>query len=238
MLRDHLSAGEDVLRCREVKHVWQSGKQVDTEVFASFEQAARAEPDAELHEPPAFGAGSIIELGAGARATVLSVRPDASDTNDASIVLRLDLGATRVLLTGDATAGKRRAPHEPPDPGSVEAELVDVRASELAADVLVVGHHGSKTSTRAAFLDAVSPRFALISSGPQKYGSVVLPDPEIVGLLEQRSIIVLRTDEDDDACRAAADKVGPDADGSPGGCSAKTLRLGSTVEVAPSPTKD
>jgi beta-lactamase superfamily II metal-dependent hydrolase len=50
-----------------------------------------------------------------------------------------------------------------------------------------VGHHGSKSSTRKAFLDAVSPKVSVISSGPYEYRGVTLPDPEVVAELEAGS---------------------------------------------------
>ena len=83
--------------------------------------------------------------------------------------------------------------------------------------MLVVGHHGSKTSSRDAFLDAVGAKIFAISSGPHPYRSVHLPDAEIVADLEHRGTLY-RTDVDDDACDNNPNKIGPDADESPGGC--------------------
>ena len=51
---------------------------------------------------------------------------------------------------------------------------------ELAAQVLVVGHHGSRTSSRRAFLDAVGASVFVVSSGPKKYRGVVLPDTDVI----------------------------------------------------------
>ena len=106
-----------------------------------------------------------------------------SDLNDNSIIVRLDLGDVSVLLTGDAGSGDREEPSEPL--GVVEAELVLNQATLIDVDILQVGHHGSMTSSRSAFIDAVSPTYALISSGPTKYGKakVVLPDDEVVDML-------------------------------------------------------
>ena len=133
------------------------------------------------------------------------------------MVVRLDLGSRRVLLAGDAEGGQRKPPSQSPDPGSIEAGLLACCTSDIKADVLVVGHHGSMTSSRDAFLDAVSARIFAISSGPHPYRSVRLPDAEIVADLQHRGTL-LRTDIDDDACDTNPHKIGPDADESPGGC--------------------
>jgi competence protein ComEC len=87
----------------------------------------------------------------------------------------------------------------------------------LKSDVLVVGHHGSRTSSRIAFLDAVGAQHFIISSGPTKYGTVVLPDEDVLTELT-RSGQVFRTDRDDVGCASASAKIGPDNDGKPGGC--------------------
>lgn len=132
-------------------------------------------------------------------------------------MLRLDLGGTRVLFMGDAEAGGRQPPGVAPSQQSIEGILLACCRADLAADVLIVGHHGSMTSSRRAFLDAVRPTFAVVSSGPVQYGSVVLPDAPIITELTGRAQ-VFRTDGNDQACGQNSAKIGPDADGRPGGC--------------------
>jgi competence protein ComEC len=89
--------------------------------------------------------------------------------------------------------------------------------ADLQADVLVVGHHGSKTSSRTAFLNAVGAHDFVISSGPMKYQSAVLPDEEVVQELEARGA-VFRTDLNDTTCGQNPAKIGADSDGEAGGC--------------------
>lgn len=74
----------------------------------------------------------------------------AQKSNALSCVLRVSNGQQHALLTGDIEAAQ-------------EARLVASQAP-LRADVLLVPHHGSKTSSTAAFLEAVSPRFALVQA--------------------------------------------------------------------------
>lgn len=74
--------------------------------------------------------------------------------NDSSCVLRVSTqgAGTGVLLTGDIGAG-------------IEGALVAQRREHLQSTILVAGHHGSDTSTSAAFLEAVAPRFVLYAVG-------------------------------------------------------------------------
>src|SRR5690606_33583565 len=63
----------------------------------------------------------------------------------------------------------------------------------LKADVLLVGHHGSNSSTSDPFLERVSPRYAVIQSGKNNYGH---PTPEIIAKLANQNITVLRNDRE------------------------------------------
>ena len=167
-------------------------------------------------EPIAIG--DTFPLGAGAGLTVLHADGTlTSQYNEASLVVRLDLGRRRILLPGDAEAGGRRPPTDPPKPSSPEGALIACCADALKADILVAGHHGSKTSSRTAFLDAIGASQYIVSAGPTRYATVTLPDREVVEELDRRGI-VWRTDLDDPACKVSAAKVGPDTDGKPGGC--------------------
>jgi len=82
-------------------------------------------------------------------------------------------------------------------PGDVEKQIEwgMLGAGEAArADVLKVGHHGSRTSSTEEFLSAVSPVFAIVSAGrDNSYGH---PNPEILDRLERHRTVVLRTDLD------------------------------------------
>lgn len=159
-----------------------------------------------------------LPLGPGASMTFLhaTAAPMAS-VNENSLVAVLDLGRSRVLLTGDAEAGGRNPPSMKPHPKSVEGEVLECCAADLRADILVVGHHGSKTSSRTDLLDRVGAYIFLVSAGPTRYQSVTLPDVEVIDELATRGT-VYRTDRNDPACRIAAAKIGPDNDNRAGGC--------------------
>jgi competence protein ComEC len=162
--------------------------------------------------------GQTVALGQNATMTFLYMDGSQhSNFNENSLVVRLDLGSHRVLLMGDAEAGGRKAPSIAPSGTSIEGKLLACCAAELKADVLVVGHHGSKSSSRAAFLSKVGASLFVISAGPTKYQTVVLPDQEIVDEVEGLGQL-FRTDLNDDACAESTAKVGPDNDGKAGGC--------------------
>lgn len=248
--KDHLQLLPDIFAAFGVRDVWDSGRVNKTDGYCHFLRAAMAEPGARYHDAIASNAtrrvqftgsgcnGTIIvreasmmdaapvRLGVGASMSFL-YRDAAShaDPNGNSVVVRLDLGSKRVLLAGDAEGGERERPSHPPDANSIEAKLLACCAADLRADILVVGHHGSLTSSRSAFLDAVSASVFVISSGPYPYRRVRLPDPEIVAELEARGAL-FRTDRDDlyriedeaRACEYKERKIGPDTDETPGGC--------------------
>ena len=93
---------------------------------------------------------------------------DIRNANNKSVVLRLVYGEVSFLLTGDI---------------ELEAERYLVRtAPNLESRVFKVAHHGSKTSTTPAFLQAVNPRWAVISAGRDNpYGH---PHPSVLARLE------------------------------------------------------
>ena len=121
--------------------------------------------------------GTVWPLGS-ATVTMLGPVAQYDDTNDTSIVLRIDYGATSFLLTGDMEA-------------DAERDLVNSGAN-LKVDVLQVGHHGSSTSTSYVFLNAVLPEMGIISCGVNnKYGH---PHEETLSILRDAGVDVYRTD--------------------------------------------
>lgn len=127
-------------------------------------------------------AGEAVDY-SGARVEILSPPVDylASKTgNNDSLAFRVSYGSRSFLLTGDM---------ERPMEGIL---LADER--ELHADVLKVGHHGSRTSTMQPFLDAVGPSVAIISAGYEN--SFGHPHRDVVERLSARHTAILRTDQD------------------------------------------
>ena len=231
---DHASALDLVLHCYDVDTFWDAGRINDTVFYRellfgiarrpiAYRTAADVPADhtvtvkgerIELPRWTRFSEGDRVELGAGAAFTILHANAKGGgDPNGASLVLALELGTTRVLLTGDAESGDRKDPSYPP--GDIEEYLIDHHAPEIRADILQVGHHGSMTSSRHDFVTAVRPHLALVSSGPKRYGKRTLLDPEVIEELQNAGATVLRTDERDSDCPVRG-RIGGDT--GPGGC--------------------
>jgi competence protein ComEC len=104
--------------------------------------------------------------------------PHGVTGNEVSSVVRISYGQHSFLLTGDLE-------------GQGEAMLVTKGVTPCT--VLKVGHHGSKTSTTTPFLDAISPKFAVISVGyGNRFGH---PHPDTIKRLAEMETIVYRTDK-------------------------------------------
>jgi competence protein ComEC len=158
---DHLAGLLPALERYDVGMVVEPGRAYDNPSYPRFLQLAADEPGAQLR----LGrAGDVIPLGPNARFRVLYPSADDAaaplpedDINNASVVLLLESGRFRALLTGDAEA-------------PVERRLLE-RGLVGPVDVLKVGHHGSDSSTLPELLAAVRPSVALISCGADnEYG--------------------------------------------------------------------
>ena len=145
-------------------------------------------------------AGDTLSLG-GATITIISPVKPYKDANDMSIVLHIDYGQRRFLFCGDAGT-------------AVEKALLKADA-ELAADVIKVAHHGSKSATSTDFANAVSPAYAVISCSA-RYDN---PDEEVLTALygvsgcnvlrtDTNGDIVIRTDGEQLTCTAEYHYVG------------------------------
>jgi competence protein ComEC len=90
-----------------------------------------------------------------------------------------DAQGRQLLLTGDLEAEQ-------------EARLVQASGLALRSEALLVPHHGSKTSSTPAFIDAVAPRFAVVQAGYRnRFGH---PAPEVAQRYLARGISLVRTD--------------------------------------------
>lgn len=127
----------------------------------------------------------LVEIKAGVRVCDGEVKAEFlsplyehyGDKNDYSGVLYLTYGEESFLFMGDATT-------------EVENDLLS-KDMVPHADVLKIGHHGSKSSTSKKFLNAVEPTYAIITTGGNDYGH---PTKKVLDLLNAKGITVYRSD--------------------------------------------
>ncbi len=170
---DHIGGLAGALNAATVGTVYCPVTEYDSGVFRNFKKYVEKQ-GAAITVPRK---GDTFELG-NAVCTVIAVDPDAEDTNNTSIVLRIEYGKTSFLFTADAER-------------AVELELVDSRY-KLESTVLKVGHHGSDTSTSYVFLREIMPEYAVISVGADNdYGH---PTGEVLSRLRDADVKVIRTD--------------------------------------------
>jgi competence protein ComEC len=180
---DHFTGLASGLTGIRVRALWDSGQGERESVgggYASLLASMRARDVPVLRPSDICGAHDL----GGVRVDVLAPCPDSlfdRDPNDNSIVLRVSYGARAFLFVGDAEHAE-------------EADLVRLDAARLRADVLKVGHHGSRTSSSPAFLAAVAPREAVISCGARnRFGH---PAPTTLDALAAADARIWRTDHD------------------------------------------
>ena len=171
---DHVGGLSGPLNSCTVGQVFAPVTEYSSKVFGNFVKYTQAQ-GLEITVPQA---DDTFMLG-DAQVTVLGPRREYEETNDTSIVLRVDYGETSFLFTGDMET-------------AAEYDLLD-DGCDLDATVLKVGHHGSSTSSSYVFLREVMPEYAVISCGTDNsYGH---PHDEVVSRLYDARVTVYRTDE-------------------------------------------
>jgi competence protein ComEC len=110
------------------------------------------------------------------------------DLNDDSVVLRIQWGRFDAVFPGDA--------------GFAAESALAGRVG--AVDLLKVGHHGSRTSSGAAWLAELRPTVAVVSTGPNRYGH---PTAEALGRLAAAGADLWRTDRDGEVTVAVSDST-------------------------------
>lgn len=172
---DHIGAASEVVNTFSIGKIIMSSKTNNTKVFETLLDTI-AKKKLKITKPVV---GDTYTLGK-AKFTILA--PNSmnygSNINNYSISLRLVNGKNSFLFIGDC---------------ETEA-IADILANKqtLDSDVLLCGHHGSKTSTTAGLLKAVTPTYAVISVGDNSYGH---PSDSTLSLLKKNKIKTYRTDE-------------------------------------------
>ncbi len=134
------------------------------------------------YHPTLAWQGMRLQLDERVQARILNPGPaveSLDSPNDHSVTLKLTMDAVSFLLSGDA---------------EIPAEQAMINSGQdLRAVVLKSPHHGSKTGSSAAFLEAVNPQIVVISVGKEnRFGH---PAPEVLQHFANYGITVFRTDE-------------------------------------------
>ena len=176
--QDHMGGFLDVLKVYKVDKVFESGTRNDSKIYQNLKEEIKNKNIQNIQAEK----GMRLHLGGGVVLDVLFPDRDVSawSPNDGSIVMKLSYGKISIMLTGDSTARTE------------QIVLDEFSERALKSTVLKVPHHGSRTSSSAPFVQAISPDYALISNGENnKYGH---PHQETLDTLTQLGAEIFRTD--------------------------------------------
>jgi competence protein ComEC len=177
---DHIGGLQYVLQRYHVGLFLTSQTLTDTKTFTALYAVL-----APQHIPAYYARqGMVLTLDTHPATTFTILFPDRPtlhwQTNPASVVGRLQAGERSALFTGDSTS-------------PVEHFLVQTEKSSLRSDILKIGHHGSKYSSSAEYLQAVAPTLGLISAGVgNRYGH---PSVDAVARLKDADIPWISTQD-------------------------------------------
>ncbi|AXH52807.1 ComEC/Rec2 family competence protein [Clostridium perfringens] len=175
---DHIGGMVDVFKEYEVKAFYSPKI---THTTKTYENLVKAVKDEGLKTKELKG-GTVIDLGEGAKFEVFTPqKSEYEELNDYSPIMKLSFGDTSYLFTGDAEK-------------LAEEEALAKYKTSLDSDVIKFGHHGSSSSSSNAFIEAVSPKYGIISCAKDnKYGH---PHRETLDIIKKYNIKTFRTDTD------------------------------------------
>ena len=178
---DHIGNAQEIFDTYNVLNVYHPGYYQTSATYQRFIQAAESE-GCPIYTDDQLDPGDYIYLGSGLSCQILNINKDASNANDASIVLRLDYGAVSFLFTGDING----------EIGDY-AEINITDNFNVDIDILKVAHHGSRHASTDYFLFEATPEISIISCG--KGNSYGHPHPETVNRLTEHNSLLFRTDQ-------------------------------------------
>lgn len=171
---DHIGGMEDVVKGLDIGKIYMPKASTNTK---TFEDLLTAIQNKGLKINTAKSGVSMFKTGSLSADIIAPVNITGDDLNQYSAVIMLTYGENKFLFTGDAG-------------NESEGQIT----SDIKADVLKVGHHGSDTSTSQAFLNKVSPKYAVIEVG--KDNSYGHPTAATLAKLEKIGATIYRTDKD------------------------------------------
>ena len=183
---DHLNGLPFILSKFRVKEIWSNGQRLDSEAFLRFEELIRQKKIPVVYPGPGWSrsiSGVRVEvLHAPAKSPYgeETISKSYHSQNNDSLVINLRYKDQQLLLPADIEA-------------ETEKVLLEKNIS-LKTQVLLVPHHGSLTSSSIPFIEAVRPRFAIISA--RASFRLPLPHPEIIRRYQERGVALFRTEKE------------------------------------------
>ncbi|MCR5432020.1 MAG: MBL fold metallo-hydrolase [Lachnospiraceae bacterium] len=171
---DHVGGLDEILNDFEVETLILPDQERDTSSYKNVTEAK-----GRAGKTVIAAVGDTYALGDALITVFAPARNDYIESNDFSIVLRIDHGDDSFLFTGDAQEES-------------EKEML-AAGMDVSVDVLKVAHHGSKKSSVRQFLEAVKPQYAVISCGKDNdYGH---PHAPVLRNLRRLGAELYRTDD-------------------------------------------
>lgn len=177
---DHMGAMGEIIEYFEIGDIYMPNASADTQAYDDLMETIVDKNEIINY----VDAGDIIYQTESVNVKVLSPYSESYDElNNYSAVVKLTYDDASFLFTGDAEK-------------LVEEEMLEACYNELDADVLKIGHHGSKYSSSSKFLRAVTPQYAVIECG--KDNPYDHPHIDAMKRLSRTDAQVYRTDEHGD----------------------------------------
>ena len=171
---DHIGGAPVIITKLDIDTVFMSDFEKDNETYRKLIQSL----DDKRLKWSTPEVGSTYPLGTGT-ITIIGPNQTYDDPNNASVSLLVQNGNQSVIFTGDAEE-------------TAEEDILN-NGINIDVDIYHVGHHGSKTSSLEAFLDAITPTYAMVSClEGNSYGH---PHAQTLNNLRARGVQVFRTDE-------------------------------------------
>ncbi|MBS5733417.1 MAG: MBL fold metallo-hydrolase [Clostridiales bacterium] len=173
---DHIGGMSAVLKAFQIEQIYMPSVSTNTKTYQTLLQTIY---EKNLTIQPAH-AGMVLFEEENLRGELLApMDTNPHNLNNASIVLRLSYYSYDFLFMGDAEQ-------------EVETQIL-AEHTNVSADIIKIGHHGSDTSSSVSFLKAVDPDVAVISVGEDN--AYDHPSPNVLTRLQELQIDIWRTDE-------------------------------------------
>lgn len=172
---DHIGGMSSVIDNFEIGNIYMTNKTSTTKTFEDL-LGKIDDNNMNITIPKA---NEIISEDNDFEVKLVSPIKEYDDNNDMSLVLQITHNENSFLLMGDASS-------------EVEEDILNSNPN-ISADLIKIGHHGSSYSSSANFIEQVSPKFAIISSGnDNQYGH---PSNMTLETLNKFSVKIYRTDQ-------------------------------------------